>query len=115
MNTTTTKQFKDQWSPLMNLRNEVDRLMDDFWGMPADHQVSARTWQPACDVVEDQDHYLLSLEMAGIPKDQIKIVWCSQKDFRFCSGLTSAPCSSNQFVLLKHPINHFALLHSYFA
>ena len=74
MNTTITKQSRMyQWRPLFDLRNQVDQLMDDFWGVPADHQVSARTWQPACDVVEDQDHYLLSLEMAGTPKDKIKI------------------------------------------
>ena len=40
MNTTTAKQNRmNHWNPLMDLRNEVDRLMDDFWGMPADQQL----------------------------------------------------------------------------
>ena len=66
MNTTIT-------NPIHELRSEMDRLLDGLWEAPATAQASNRTWQPACDVVEDQDHYLLSLDMAGIPKDQIQI------------------------------------------
>lgn len=72
-NSITNYKRKNSWGPLMELRNEMDRLFDDFWGMPVSAQASDRTWQPACDVVEDDDHYLLSVEMAGIPKEQIKI------------------------------------------
>ncbi len=48
-------------------------LYYDLWTVPLQTQASVRTWQPKCDVVEDQNHYLLSLEMAGTPKDQIRI------------------------------------------
>jgi HSP20 family protein len=30
-------------------------------------------WIPACDVEEADNHFLISLEMAGVPKDQIKV------------------------------------------
>ena len=74
MNTTITNyNLKNTWNPIQELRSEMDRLFDAFWDMPVEAQASSRTWQPACDVVEDQNHYLLSLEMAGIPKDQIQI------------------------------------------
>lgn len=45
----------------------------NLWTLPLQTQASVRTWQPKCDVVEDNNHFLISLEMAGIPKDQIRI------------------------------------------
>lgn len=76
MNTTITNHNrKSAWNPIQELRSEMDRLFDGAWSLPLEGEAesSNRTWQPACDVVEDQEHYLLSLEMAGIPKDQIQI------------------------------------------
>lgn len=56
------------WSPLSELRREIDGLFDDFWASPTPSQ-----WRPAYEVEEEEDHYLLTLEMPGVPKDQIKI------------------------------------------
>lgn len=53
--------------PVTQLRREMDRLFDDFWSTPQNE------WQPACDVEESPDHYLLSIEMPGVSKDQIKL------------------------------------------
>jgi HSP20 family protein len=50
--------------PLTHLNREMDRLFDDFW---------APQWSPAYDIEEAEDHYLLSLELAGVSKDQIKL------------------------------------------
>ena len=66
-NSLMTNRNTNYWSPFIEFRNEMDQLLDD------NLNITNQTWQPPCDVVEDQDHYLLSLEMAGIPKDQIKI------------------------------------------
>lgn len=64
------------WSPLTDLRREMDRLFDDFWIPPnsgrSPQEVGAH-WSPACDVSEDDDHYMITLEVAGIPKDQIQV------------------------------------------
>lgn len=64
------------WSPLTELRREMDRLFDDFWPAPGNtrqlSQMEAE-WAPTCDVEEADNHYMISLEMAGVPKDQIKI------------------------------------------
>lgn len=61
--------------PLADLRREMDRLFDDFWSVPTNRSWSTteREWNPACEVEESNDHYLLSLEMPGIPRDQIKL------------------------------------------
>lgn len=65
-----------KWSPLTELHREMDSLMNDFWAAPATNrglrEVEAQ-WSPACDVEEAANHYLISLEVAGIPKDQIKV------------------------------------------
>jgi HSP20 family protein len=55
---------------LNELRREMDRLFDGAFSREAS---SPAQWQPACDVTEGEDHYLLTLEVPGVPKDQIKI------------------------------------------
>ena len=67
----------NSWSPLAELRQEMDTLFDDFWSSPG--SVSRRGaatnagWCPTCDVAENKDHYLVTLDVPGVPKDQIKI------------------------------------------
>ena len=31
------------------------------------------SWQPACDIAEENEHFLLSIDMPGIPKENISI------------------------------------------
>jgi HSP20 family protein len=72
-NVTNNFGRKNNWSPLMELRQEVDRLFEDVWKSPSEALHTSQTWYPACDVSENGDHYLLTVEMAGIPKDQVQI------------------------------------------
>ena len=63
-------------SPLSEFRHEIDRLFDDFWTAPnasRSFQEMDAHWRPACDVEAADNHYLISLEMAGVPKDQVKV------------------------------------------
>ncbi len=62
----------NSWSPLAELRNEMDWLFDDFWTTPTTTRFD-QNLNPACDVEENEDHYLIALEMPGVPRDQIKI------------------------------------------
>ena len=72
-NNMTTYSRKNNWNPIQELKQEMDRLFETAGSDPAEELAATRSWQPSCDLTEDQDHYLLSLEMAGIPKEQIKI------------------------------------------
>jgi HSP20 family protein len=56
----------------MELRREMDKLFDDFWASPTATQME-HNWNPPVEVEENDDHYLLSMEIPGIPRDQIKI------------------------------------------
>ncbi len=70
-----TLRRQNAWSPLSEFRREMDKLFDDYWsptsGEPLREMESE--WNPACDVAEAENHYLLTLEVPGIPKDQIKL------------------------------------------
>lgn len=58
-------------NPVLDFRRDFDRLFND-WFSP---QGARNTVQfvPACDVEERDDHYLLTLEMAGVKKEDLKI------------------------------------------
>jgi HSP20 family protein len=58
-----------------NFRREVDRLFDDFLSTPtstAGNELNS-TWAPKADIDEGEDHYLLSLEIPGLKKNDLKI------------------------------------------
>lgn len=62
-------------APRFERRKELDRLLEDFW---SPFQVSRdaqreKPLTPACDLSEDKDHYLLSVEMPGISKRDVKL------------------------------------------
>lgn len=64
------------WGTLSELRREMDRLFDDFWTAPGPSQPLQgmdSQWSPACDIEEADGHYVLSLEMPGVSKDQVKV------------------------------------------
>lgn len=56
----------------MNYLTRYHRLFDDSWSAPAG-------WVPSCDIQEGDRHYLISLETAGVPKDQIKVEFRDQQ------------------------------------
>ena len=64
--------WRDGWSPISEFRREFDRLFDDW--TPSSHGLRTESsFAPACDVEEAEDHYLLSLEMAGVKKEDVRI------------------------------------------
>ena len=60
---------------LMDFRREMDRLFDDFWSVPSllDSRELSTMWAPVADVEEEGDHYLLTLEVPGMSRDDLKI------------------------------------------
>jgi len=65
----------DPWSPLAGLRHDLDSVFDSFLTPAAGgaRPDLDRAWAPAYEIAEEEGHYLVSLEMPGIPKDEIKI------------------------------------------
>lgn len=73
--------------PLMSLREEMDRLFDDFFGgsslMPFRRRVDTDPWRrfqgmfeatfPTTDVVEDEKSYRISAELPGLSEKDIEI------------------------------------------
>lgn len=66
---------QSSWTPLTEFRREMDRLFDDYWSPTSgdSRREMESEWNPACDVAEAENHYLLTLEVPGIPKEQIKL------------------------------------------
>lgn len=65
--------WRDVWNPISEFRREFDRLFDD-WATPAPKSMRQDGhFIPACDVEEGEDHYLLTLEMAGVKKEDVKL------------------------------------------
>jgi HSP20 family protein len=67
---------QDSFWGLSKLQRDIDRMFDDFIAptrfLSQDADVSP-TFNPACDVEETDSHYLLSFDVPGISKDNIKI------------------------------------------
>lgn len=72
----------DFWAPLTSLRQEIDRMFDDFdmglWRRPAlrPPMPAARgRWQlsPVVDMVEDDGAYRITAELPGLSSDDVEI------------------------------------------
>jgi len=64
--------WRDSWNPISDFRREFDRLFDDF--SPSTRGMKTEVaFAPACDVQEEEGHFLLYLEMPGVKKEDVKI------------------------------------------
>ena len=62
-------------SPLDNVFNDFDRVMDSFMAPRyiATPTTDTTSYVPNCDVTEEKDHFMLSFDMPGVKKEDIKI------------------------------------------
>ena len=59
------------WSPFTNLRDQLNRLFDfPLSGQPTE---AFGDWSPALDAFEDKDKYIVSLEVPGMKKEDVKV------------------------------------------
>ena len=63
---------KDSSGSLVDFRRGVDRLFDDFWS-PVSGATGRGDFVPACDVEDAGDHFLLTVEVPVIAKEDINI------------------------------------------
>jgi HSP20 family protein len=63
------------WNPLTDFRLEMDQFFNDILSpqLATSWRDLDKVWSPSYDIAEEDDHYLLSLEMPGVPKDAVKI------------------------------------------
>jgi HSP20 family protein len=68
----------DSWSPareLSLLQRGIDRIFDDMLIPFSGERSTDSAWKfnPACDVEETDSHYMVSFDLPGISKDDVKI------------------------------------------
>lgn len=71
-----------RWSPstdmmrdLESMQSRMNRLFNDFFGgREAEEQdLMPSAWNPAVDVIENEDSFVIEAELPGMKKDEIKI------------------------------------------
>jgi HSP20 family protein len=61
----------DPWRDFSRFRREMDNLFQDFFS--PSYSGEERAFTPTCDVEEREGHYLLSFDLPGLKKEDIKI------------------------------------------
>jgi HSP20 family protein len=67
-----------RWEPvreLNSLQNEMNRLFSAFFDTPTtgNGSASARRWIPPMDLVETEDHYVLTADLPGLGQEDISL------------------------------------------
>lgn len=62
----------DLASEFTTMQHEIDRMFDRFRGGVVDDNATS-TWLPAVDIVEKANGYLVSVELPGVDKKDVKI------------------------------------------
>lgn len=57
----------------MNSWREINRVIDETFGLGQGDGWFDRAWAPAVDVTEDQKAYLIALELPGVKPEDVKI------------------------------------------
>ncbi len=65
----------DPWRDVLSLRDEIDRLFEDFFPVRAGERRDylAEVWAPAVDIYETKDDVVVKAELPGMNKEDIKI------------------------------------------
>ncbi|NNF57403.1 MAG: Hsp20/alpha crystallin family protein [Rhodothermaceae bacterium] len=64
--TTPSREFNQ-------LRREMDRLFTDFFPTRSGEGRDSAVWMPRADLAETEDAFLLSLDLPGIPAEQVDV------------------------------------------
>ncbi|MFA6456116.1 MAG: Hsp20/alpha crystallin family protein [Bacteroidota bacterium] len=60
---------------LQSLQYDMNRIFDEFFrgDILANDELFGRDWNPAVDIIENNDNYVLKAELPGMIKDDVKI------------------------------------------
>lgn len=69
-------EFRSEWINDVNImRQEIGRLLDHFAGAkPRMVRFSSTVWEPAIDLYETDDEFLVTVELAGIEESNLHIM-----------------------------------------
>ena len=67
-----------RWEPVRELdsiQSEMNRLFNTFFDTPttAGNAAPVRRWMPAMDLVEHEDHFLLTADLPGMKQEDVKL------------------------------------------
>lgn len=60
-------------SDMFNLQREMNRVFDSFFHGADEPNLFNGAWMPAVDVAEEDDAYVVKVELPGVNKDDVKI------------------------------------------
>ncbi|MBN1352018.1 Hsp20/alpha crystallin family protein [candidate division KSB1 bacterium] len=61
------------WRELDSMRQSMDSVFDRFSGVQRDTTWGSGTWQPAVDLVENDNEFVLTAELPGLEKKDISL------------------------------------------
>lgn len=64
---------RDPWSDLFNLQTSINELFDQSFGQSAQPGSTLNTWTPPVDVYEDENAFLIKLDLPEVSKDDVKV------------------------------------------
>ncbi len=66
----------DRWpSDFFGIQREINRVFDNFFrgGAQADENFMTSYWTPAVDIAEQENEYVVKMELPGVNKEDVKI------------------------------------------
>jgi len=62
-------------SDVLNIQREINRMFNSFFRSDSeDDMLAAAAWNPAVDISEHDDAYVVKVELPGVVKDDVKVV-----------------------------------------
>ncbi len=62
-------------SDVLNIQREINRMFNSFFRRETEDESLATTaWNPAVDIAEHDDEYVVRVELPGVAKDDVKVV-----------------------------------------
>jgi HSP20 family protein len=60
---------------MLNMQREINRMFDSFFrdGLAEESSLVPTLWTPAADIAEQENQYVVKLELPGVTKDDVKI------------------------------------------
>jgi HSP20 family protein len=68
-----TRELASFPSDVFNVQREMNRMFDNFFRGADEPGLLTGSWLPAVDVAEEENEYVVNVELPGVSKDDVKI------------------------------------------